>query len=126
MARIVSAEDDPDVADLIAFRLGMDGHQVTLVSDARSALDACRRQRPDVVILDIVMPGPIDGLDALRAIRADPRLAGLPVIVLTAHAFRDDVAAGLRAGADVYLTKPFSPRDLSAHVASLLAVRRSA
>ncbi len=124
MATVVNAEDDPDLAELISICLAVRGHEVVTVTDAQSALRRCRAERPDLVIMDTVMPGPLDGLQAVRRIRSDPALAGLPVIVLSAQAAQADIAAGLRAGADVYMTKPFSPRDLAAHVAALLDVRR--
>lgn len=120
VAQILCAEDESDLADLIRSRLTMDGHDVTTVHDGQAALDACRRRRPDALLLDVVMPGPSDGLDVLRTIRGDDRLADLPVIVLTALAFERDIRTGMSAGADLYITKPFSPRDLAKRISDLL------
>ncbi len=90
------------------------------VGDGAAALDACRQQRPDLALLDIMMPG-MSGLDALRAIRADEGLTGLPVILLTARAQESDVESGFDSGADDYITKPFSPRELASRVQALIA-----
>lgn len=120
MARILIADDDLDIRELVEFKLVSLGHAVTVVSDGQAALAACRAERFDLAVLDVMMPG-LSGLDAVATIRADPELAALPVILLTARAQENDVASGLEAGADVYVTKPFSPRDLAARVEDLLA-----
>ena len=83
-------------------------------------MESCRQDAPDLVVLDLMMPG-MNGLDACRTIRSDPALAKTPVILLTARAQSSDVEAGLAAGADDYITKPFSPRDLAERVDALLA-----
>ena len=88
-------------------------------SDGAAAIDACQAQRPDLAVLDVMMPG-VSGLDAIRAIRADPALADLPVILLTARAQESDVETGFDSGADDYITKPFSPRELASRVQALL------
>ena len=115
MARILIADDDLDIRELVEFKLLSLGHDVEVVADGQAALAACRARRPDLAVLDVMMPG-LSGLDAVAAIRADPQLAGLPVILLTARAQEDDVATGLEAGADDYVTKPFSPRELAQRV----------
>ena len=120
MARILIADDDLDIRELVEFKLLSLGHDVEVVADGQAALAACRARRPDLAVLDVMMPG-LSGLDAVAAIRADPQLAGLPVILLTARAQEDDVATGLEAGADDYVTKPFSPRELAQRVEDLLA-----
>lgn len=120
MARIVVADDDVDIRELVEFKLSTLGHDVVAVSDGQAAIDACQAQRPDLAVLDVMMPG-VSGLDAVRAIRADPALAGLPVILLTARAQESDVETGFDSGADDYVTKPFSPRELAARVQALLA-----
>ena len=119
MARILVADDDIDIRELVEFKLASLGHQITAVADGRAAVDACRAERPDLAVLDVMMPG-VSGLDAIRAIRADPGLAGLPVILLTARAQESDVENGFDSGADDYITKPFSPRELAARVEALL------
>ncbi|MFI6621806.1 response regulator transcription factor [Streptomyces sp. NPDC050528] len=121
-ADIVVAEDDADQAELIRRYLEHEGHTVTVAGDGRLALDLLRRRLPDLMVLDVMMPW-IDGLDVCRIVRADPRLAHLPVLLLTARSSEDDLLAGLDLGADDYMTKPFSPRELVARVRSLL--RRS-
>ena len=123
MARIVVADDDVDIRELVEFKLSTLGHDVVAVSDGAAAVDACQAQRPDLAVLDVMMPG-VSGLDAIRAIRADPALADLPVILLTARAHENDVETGLDAGADDYITKPFSPRELASRVHALLSRSR--
>ena len=123
MARIVVADDDVDIRELVEFKLSTLGHDVVAVSDGQAAIDACQAQRPDLAVLDVMMPG-VSGLDAVRAIRADPSLAGLPVILLTARAQESDVETGFDSGADDYVTKPFSPRELASRVQALLSRSR--
>lgn len=120
MARIVVADDDVDIRDLVEFKLSMFGHEVIAVSDGAAAVAECQARRPDLAVLDVMMPG-FSGLEAIRAIRADPALADLPVILLTARAQESDVETGFDLGADDYITKPFSPRELAARVEALLA-----
>ena len=120
MARIVVADDDIDIRELVEFKLTAMGHDVVAVADGSAAVEACRAQRPDLAVLDVMMPG-MSGLEAVRLIRADPGLADLPVVLLTARAQESDVATGFDSGADDYITKPFSPRELAKRVDSLLA-----
>jgi DNA-binding response OmpR family regulator len=123
VARIVVADDDVDIRELVEFKLSMLGHDVVAVSDGAAAVDACQEQRPDLAVLDVMMPG-VSGLDAIRTIRADPALADLPVILLTARAQETDVETGFGSGADDYITKPFSPRELASRVQALLSRSR--
>ncbi|MBL1100202.1 response regulator transcription factor [Streptomyces coffeae] len=118
-AHVVVAEDNADQAELVRRYLEHEGHEVTLAHDGRSALDLLRGRRPDLLVLDVMMPR-VDGLDVCRVIRAEPRLAHLPVLMLTARSSEDDLLLGLDLGADDYMTKPFSPRELMARVRSLL------
>ena len=122
MARILVADDDIDIRELVEFKLSTLGHDVVAVADGAAAIDACRAERPDLAVLDVMMPG-VSGLDAIRVIRATPGLADLPVILLTARAQDSDVESGFDSGADDYITKPFSPRELAARVESLLVAR---
>lgn len=122
-AHVVVAEDDPKQAELIRRYLHNAGHRVAVVHDGRAALDEARACRPDLMVLDVMMPR-VDGLDVCRALRADPALAGLPVLMLTARSAEDDLLLGLDLGADDYMTKPYSPRELMARVRTLL--RRAA
>ncbi len=119
MARVLIAEDDPDVRDVVAFRLEQAGHEVVPVADGVAALAEVRRRVPELVVLDVAMPG-MSGLDVCRVLRSDPATAALPIMILTARGREDDVAGGFRAGADDYLVKPFSARELAARVRALL------
>jgi two-component system response regulator MtrA len=120
MARIVVADDDADVRMLVALKLESSGHDVVAVENGAIALEQCQAVHPDLVVLDLMMPG-MSGIEACRAIRSDPSIAATPVILLTARAQSIDVDAGLAAGADEYVTKPFSPRELAYRVDTLLA-----
>ncbi len=120
MARILVADDDVDIRELVEFKLSTLGHEIVAVADGAAAIDACKAQRPDLAVLDVMMPG-VSGLDAIRVIRADPALADLPVILLTARAQESDVETGFDSGADDYITKPFSPRELASRVQALLS-----
>ena len=119
MAKILIAEDDSDLRLLVSLKLESSGHEVVSVEDGSTAAQRCRTMRPDLVILDLMMPG-MSGLEVCRFIRADPELTGTPVILLTARAQAADIEAGKAAGVDEYLTKPFSPRELAVRVSSLL------
>jgi DNA-binding response OmpR family regulator len=120
VARILVADDDVDIRELVEFKLSTLGHDVVAVADGAAAIEACQARRPDLAVLDVMMPG-VSGLDAIRAIRADPSLADLPVILLTARAQESDVETGFDSGADDYITKPFSPRELASRVQALLS-----
>lgn len=120
MARILVADDDVDIRELVEFKLSTLGHEIVAVADGAAAIDACQLQRPDLAVLDVMMPG-MSGLDAVRAIRNDPQLNDLPVILLTARAQESDVETGFDSGADDYVIKPFSPRELASRVTALLS-----
>ena len=120
MARIVVADDDADVRMLVALKLESCGHDVVAVENGAVAVERCHSVRPDLVVLDLMMPG-MSGIEACRVIRSDQSIRDIPVILLTARAQSVDVEAGLAAGADDYVTKPFSPRELATRVDSLLA-----
>jgi len=124
MARIVVADDDADIRDLVVFKLRQAGHDVEAVEDGAAAVAACQASPPDLVVLDVMMPG-MGGLDATRALRLDPRVARVPVILLTARAQESDIEQGFGAGADDYVVKPFSPRELASRVAAVLARSRA-
>jgi two-component system, OmpR family, response regulator MtrA len=122
MARIVVADDDVDVRMLVTLKLEQSGHDVVGVENGAAAVHEVRETRPDLVVLDLMMPG-MSGLEACEAIRADPETAGTSIILLTARAQDTDVDAGLARGADAYVTKPFSPRELASQVDSLLTAQ---
>ena len=124
MAKIVVADDDADIRELVAFKLQQTGHEVVAVADGAAAVEACQAEEPDLVVLDVMMPG-MSGLDACRALRLDPALAKVPVILLTARAQEAEIEQGFNAGADDYVVKPFSPRELASRVAAVLQRSRS-
>src|SRR3954470_4245423 len=110
-------------AELIRRSLLAEGHTATVVHDGAAALDAARRLRPDLVVLDLMLPV-IDGFGVCRVLRgADPDTSDIPVLMLTARSEEDDVLLGLELGADDYMTKPYSPRELMARIRTVL--RRS-
>ncbi|KUM86698.1 MULTISPECIES: response regulator transcription factor [Streptomyces] len=118
-AHVLVAEDDEMQAELIRRSLLAEGHTATVVHDGRAALDAARRVAPDLVVLDLMLPV-IDGFGVCRVLRRD---ADIPVVMLTARSDEDDVLLGLELGADDYMTKPYSPRELMARIRTVL--RRS-
>jgi DNA-binding response OmpR family regulator len=117
--RILIAEDDEKQAELIRLYLEREGHAVLVTHDGRSALEQIRARRPDLVILDWMMPE-MDGLDVTRAVRLE---SDVPIIFLTARSSEDDMLLGLDLGADDYITKPFSPRELAARVRTVMRRR---
>jgi DNA-binding response OmpR family regulator len=119
MARIVIADDDADIRELVVFKLRHAGHEVLPVADGTAAVEACLADRPDLVILDVMMPG-MSGLEAARVLRAEESMNGVPIIMLTARAQESDIEQGFEAGADDYVVKPFSPRELAVRVAAVL------
>lgn len=115
-AKVLIAEDDPKQAQLLRVYLEREGHSLQIVADGRAALDRCRAYRPDLVILDVMMPA-VDGLDVCRILRAESDVA---ILLLTARSTEEDILLGLDLGADDYVTKPYSPRQLTARVRALL------
>jgi DNA-binding response OmpR family regulator len=115
MARILLAEDEQQIGDMVAFKLANSGHQVVRVVDGEAALTAAGRDRPDVIILDVMMPL-VDGFAVLGRLKANPDLRTIPVIMLTARGQERDVLSGLQAGAADYIVKPFSLKELLARV----------
>ena len=116
---VLVVDDDAHLLRLVKFRLERDGYDVTTAADGERALERIRERPPDLCVLDIMMPRR-SGFDVLRELRADARLRAVKVIVLTARAQDHDIAAGLGLGADDYVTKPFSPRELSVRVGAQL------
>ncbi|WP_448611070.1 response regulator transcription factor [Geodermatophilus sp. URMC 60] len=121
MPHVLVVDDDPVVADLVAFRLQRMGLEVTVESDGESGLAAARRLRPDLVVLDWLMPR-MDGLEVCRALRADAdaALARTPVLLLTAKSQDPDLERGFAAGATDFIAKPFSTRELVSRVTAAL------
>ncbi len=124
MTAILVADDDVDIRDLVAFKLEQAGFDVTAVDNGLAALTAARIEPPDLVVLDVMMPG-MSGIDVCRELRNDRTTSGLPIILLTARAQEGDVEVGFGAGADDYIVKPFSPRELVTRVEAVLARQRA-
>ena len=120
---VLVADDDPDILLLISLTLERDGYRVVAARDGQSALDAARVCIPHLVVLDLMMPG-IDGYEVTRLLRADEATKDVPIVVVTAMAEESEAARALEAGADAYVKKPFSPRELLAKTGSLLLDRR--
>jgi two-component system, OmpR family, phosphate regulon response regulator PhoB len=121
MAKILVAEDEKQIADMIAFKLTNGGHQVIRAEDGEQAVTLAARELPDLILLDAMMPG-LSGFEVLRRLKADPVLRAVPVIMVTAKGHERDVLSGLRGGAVDYVVKPFSLKELAARVD--LALRR--
>ncbi|WP_406002905.1 response regulator transcription factor [Streptomyces sp. NBC_00829] len=115
-ARILVAEDDARQAQVLRMYLESEGYIAIVVHDGRSAIDAVRRIQPDLLVLDVMMPN-VDGLDVCRILRQE---STMPVLMLTARSGENDLLLGLDLGADDYVTKPYSPRELMARVRTLL------
>ncbi|MFI1374360.1 response regulator [Streptomyces longwoodensis] len=115
-AHVLVAEDDAMQAELIRRTLLAEGHTATVVHDGPAALDTARRLGPDLVVLDLMLPG-LDGFEVCRTLR---REGDVPVLMLTARTAEDDVLLGLDLGADDYMTKPYSPRELMARIRTVL------
>ena len=118
-ARVLIADDDPLLRGLLTHKLSAAGYAVIAAEDGRQALDQCRQQRPDLIVLDGMMPI-ADGFEVLRRLKADPETAGLPVIMLTALRREEDIVGALKLGAADYLVKPFIPDELIARIGRLL------
>jgi DNA-binding response OmpR family regulator len=121
---VLIADDDPDIRELVIFKLERAGLAAVGVGDGIAALAGVRAHRPRLVLLDVSMPG-MSGLDVCRTLRADPETSEILIIMLTARVQEQDVDGGFTAGADDYVTKPFSPRDLVARVQALLGRTRA-
>jgi DNA-binding response OmpR family regulator len=120
MVTVLLAEDDADIRDLVTFKLRQQGYEVRAFEDGLSALASAHDEMPDLALLDITMPG-MSGMDVCRELRADPATADVPIILLTARAQESDIETGFSVGADDYVVKPFSPRELVSRVQAVLA-----
>lgn len=120
MTRVLVIDDDPDVLELVAFKLEQDGYDVSIECDGDAGLATIVETLPDIIVLDWMMPG-LSGIDLCRRIRDEAGTAGIPVILLTVKAQSDDVLRGFAAGADDYVIKPFSPSELTSRVGAVLA-----
>ena len=117
--KVVVVEDEPDILELIEYNLRREGFEVVTATSGRAGLSVIGREKPDLVLLDLLLPG-LDGLDVCRRLRAVDATRDLPVIMVTARGEESDVVLGLGVGADDYIHKPFSPRELIARVRAVL------
>ena len=121
---VLVVDDDEDNIRIISTILLARGYEVRLARDGRGAIESIRQQRPDLVLLDVMMPG-MDGMQVLDAIRADPRMTSLPVILVTAKTEDQDLLEGYRAGAQYYVTKPFTSRQLLYAISLVLGAEKT-
>ena len=124
MTVVLVADDDADIRDLVAFKLEQAGFEVIAVEDGQTAFEQARSRQPTLAVLDVSMPG-LSGIDVCRMLRADPATSGMLIIMLTARVQEQDVEGGFTAGADDYVTKPFSPRELVSRIQALLSRARA-
>ncbi|GAB2588118.1 hypothetical protein Aab01nite_49200 [Paractinoplanes abujensis] len=124
MTVVLVADDDADIRDLVAFKLEQAGFEVIAVEDGQTAIEQARSRQPTLAVLDVSMPG-LSGIDVCRMLRADQATAGILIIMLTARVQEQDVEGGFSAGADDYVTKPFSPRELVSRIQALLSRARA-
>ncbi len=120
MAKILIAEDEPDIRELVAFTLRFAGYEVATATNGEEAVQMTARENPDLILMDVRMPR-MTGYDACRAIKADPRFKDIPVVFLSAKGQESEIKAGLEAGAEEYLLKPFAPDQLTERVREILA-----
>ena len=123
--KILVVEDEEDIAELIRFNLAQEGFEVRVAITGEQGLSEASRAIPDLVLLDLMLPG-TDGLEICRRLKSDARTAAVPIMMVTARGEEPDIVAGLELGADDYLTKPFSPRVLLARLRAVLRRRRTA
>lgn len=116
---VLIADDEPNIVVSLEFLMQREGYQVLVARDGAQALDMIRRERPALVLLDVMMPGK-SGFEVCQAVRADDALAGMKIVLLTAKGRDSDVAKGMALGADAYVIKPFSTKELAARVRELL------
>jgi DNA-binding response OmpR family regulator len=115
VARILLAEDEPQIGDMVAFKLANRGHEILRARDGEETLALAAAERPGLILLDVMMPV-LDGFAVLGRLKADPALQAIPIIMLTAKSQERDVLTGLRGGAVDYVVKPFSLKELTARI----------
>ena len=120
MAKIVIAEDERDIRDLVAFTLRFAGHEVSAASNGEEAVELAKKEKPDLILLDVRMPR-MTGYDACREIKKQPSLVDTPVVFLSAKGQEEEVETGMSVGAEEYLLKPFAPDQLSLRISEILA-----
>ena len=120
MAKILIAEDERDIRDLVAFTLRFAGHEVFSASNGEEAVDMAPRINPDLILMDVRMPR-MTGYEACKVMKADPNLKDIPVVFLTARGQETEIQQGLEVGAEEYLLKPFAPDHLTSRIKIILA-----
>lgn len=120
MAKILIAEDERDIRDLVAFTLRFAGHEVFTASNGEEALDMAPKVNPDIILMDVRMPR-MTGYEACKLMKQNPDLKDIPVVFLSAKGQEAEIQQGLEAGAEEYLLKPFAPDQLTSHVKAILA-----
>lgn len=116
---ILVVDDEEDILELVSYNLMREGYRVSCVETGEKAIKAAQTQQPDLIVLDLMLPG-LSGLDVTRTLKRDPKSAHIPIIMLTAKGEEADVVAGLNMGADDYVTKPFSPKILNARIRAVV------
>lgn len=121
MKKILIVDDQSEVRELVEVTLRIGDYQILQAASGEQALETARSEKPDLILLDVMMPGEIDGIDVCRQLKGDPETAGMAIVMLTAKSQDADVAAGREAGADDYFSKPFSPLELMQKVEEILS-----
>lgn len=116
---ILIVEDEKDIVKMLEYNLGKEGFKTLSARDGETALELVGKEQPDLILLDLMLPG-IDGLEVCKALKEEKRTASIPIIMLTAKSQESDKVIGLELGADDYITKPFSPRELIARIKAVL------
>jgi phosphate regulon transcriptional regulator PhoB len=119
MSKILIVDDEPDITEIVKYNLEKEGFRTIIVRDGNEALQSTRNNAPDLIILDLMLPG-INGLEVCRILKRNPETENIPIIMLTAKTEESDRVVGLEMGADDYMTKPFSVRELAARVRTVL------
>jgi DNA-binding response OmpR family regulator len=122
--RILIVEDEPNIVTLLEFLMKREGFEVEVAADGEAALKAVADRAPDLVLLDIMLPK-VNGFEVCQKLRADPRWRGVKIVMLTAKGRETEITKGLALGADLYVTKPFSTKELAAQVKQLLGAKVS-
>lgn len=119
MKQVLVIDDEKDIVETISYNLEKEGYKVSKSYDGMNGFEAVQKKMPDIVILDLMLPG-MTGIEVCKAMKADPKTASIPIIMLTAKGEETDKIVGLEVGADDYMTKPFSIRELSARIRTVL------
>lgn len=119
--KVLIVDDEPNIVISVEYLLGREGFEVLVARDGEEGLARIRADRPDLVVLDVMMPK-LDGFEVCKAVRADPSLGGVRILMLTAKGRAAEISKGLTLGADAYIPKPFATRELVARIKELLAI----